>query len=224
MRRLLGLAVGAAMLATAAVAQRVPVHDRPSAFKPSGPKAEAKDTRRVVQKFASCLAKRSMSGVAQFLDEKMDRLSPALRSRASDCLGESIDSDESALKGQTDTYRYALAEAYVVRKYGDAGVAELSHIAPLEHPDEGPEGNRHGLGMFSECIIRAAPGESWTLIRTEAASADEKVAFAAIGPAMQSCVQRGTTLNMPAFFVRGAIANTYYILSKAPRAALGAPK
>ena len=224
MKILLCLAAGWATLATTATAQRVPVQDRPSVFKPSGPKAGAKDTRRVVQKFANCLAKRSMSGVAQFLDEKMDRLSPALRSRASDCLGESIDSDESALKGQTDTYRYALAEAYVVRKYGDAGVADLSYIAPLEHPGEGPESNRHGLGMLSECIIRKSPGESWNLLRTDAASVEEKTAFAALSPAMQSCVRRGTTMKMPAFFVRGAIAQTYYMISLAPRIAPGSAK
>lgn len=222
MKSFLCLVVGAAAIATAATAQRVPVAERPSTFQPSGPKVGSKDTRRVVQEFSRCLARRTMSGVAEYLDKRMDRLTPALNSRASDCLGASFDGDGSMLKGRSDTYRYALAEAYVVRKYRETGVFDLGRIAPLHHPGESVVDNKQGLGILSECIIRSAPVESWSLLRTDAASAEEKSAFAAIGPAMQSCVRRGTTMNMPAFFVRGAIAQTYYLLSKAPRAVAGA--
>ena len=221
MKTSLCLVIGAATVATPATAQRVPVPEPSPSFQPSGPKAGPKDTRRVVQEFARCLARRSMSGVAEFLDQKTGGLPPALRSRAPDCLGSSFDSDGSMLKGQSDTYRFALAEAYVVRKYRETGVTDLARIAPLDRPGESAVGNQQALGKLSECIIRAAPAESWNLLRTDAASDAEKTAFAAIGPAMQSCVRQGTTMKMPAFFVRGAIAHTYFLLSKAPRVTSG---
>ena len=97
----------------------------------------------------------------------------------------------------------------------------LSAIAPLVHPGEtGPNG-AHALGTLSECIIRKSPAESWALLQTDAASPKEATAFAALAPAMQACVTRGTTVKMQAFFMRGAIAQTYYRLSQAPRTSAG---
>lgn len=221
MKLYLGLAVGAATMATTAIAQRVPVPDRSPDFQPSGTKVGNKDTRRVVQEFARCLTRRSMSGAAEFLNQQTGGLPPALRARAPDCLGASFDGDSSMLKGQSDTYRYALAEAYLVRKYREAGVGDLASVAPLVHSGEtGPNGV-HALGTLSECIVRKSPAESWALLRTDAASAKEKTTFASLGPAMQSCVTRGTTVKMQAFFMRGAIAQTYYRLSQAPRTSSG---
>lgn len=221
MKLLLCLAVGAATLATAATAQRVPVPDRPSKFDPSGPKVGTKDTRRVVQDFARCLARRSMSGVATYLDRKMASLAPTLGRHAPDCLGEAFEEGDGAmLKGQSDTYRVALAEAYVVRKYREAGLTDVATVAPLVHPGETGPNAAHALGTLSECIIRKSPAESWALLRTDAASPKEATAFSALAPAMQTCVTRGTTVKMPVFFMRGAIAETYYRLSQAPRAAV----
>ncbi len=220
MKALLCLAIGMGSLATAATAQRVPVPDRPQKFEPSGPKVGTKDTRRVVQEFARCLARRSMSGVAVYLERTLTKLSPALGSHAPDCLGVAFEaSDGSQLRGQPDTYRVALAEAYVVRKYREAGLTDLAQTAPLVHPGESGRNGVHGLGTLSECIIRNAPAASWALLRTDAASSNEASAFAALTPTMKACVTRGSTVKMPVFFMRGAIAETYYKLSQAPRIA-----
>ena len=222
MRAFLCFAVGAVSITTAAAAQRVPVSERPPKFEPSGPKVGAKDTRRVVQEFARCLTRRALPGVADYLDRRMTILPPALRSHASECLGVAFEAgDGSMLKGRSDTYRYALAEAYVVRKYRDAGLTDLSRIAPLVHPGETGPNSAHALGTLSECIIRNSPTESWALLRTDAASPKEATAFAALASAMQACVTRGTTVKMQAFFMRGAIAETYYLLSRMPGVAAG---
>lgn len=221
MKALLYLLIGAALIGTAATAQRVPVPERPSNFQPSGPKVGAKDTRRVVQDFSRCMTRRHMSGVAQFLDQKMDRLSPVLRSVAPECLGNSFDSDESMLRGSADTYRMALAESYLVRKYREAGLGDVTKIAVLYPAAQGHQAEQ-GLGPLSECIIRKAPGQSWALLRTDAASAEEKAAFNALAPAMETCIPRGTTLKMQVFFMRGAIAEAFYQLSKAPRTPVAA--
>ncbi|MEO7411260.1 MAG: hypothetical protein ABIU10_08075 [Sphingomicrobium sp.] len=221
MKALLCLAAGAVTLASSATAQRIPVAEKPPKFEPSGPKVGTKNTRRVVQDFARCLARRSMSGVALYLDRNMASLTPTLGRHAPECLGDAFeDGDGAMLKGQSDTYRVAMAEAYVVRKYREAGLGDLATVSPLVHPGEtGPHG-AHALGTLSECIIRRSPAESWALLRTDAATPSEATAFAALSPAMQACVTRGTTVKMQAFFMRGAIAETYYLLSLAPRSAV----
>ncbi len=211
----------ASLAAHAAQAQRIPVTDTKPEFDPSGPKAKAKEMRRVVQEFARCLARQSMSGVETYLSNNMDRLSPALGKRAPECLGNAYDEgDGSMLRGESSTFRVALAEAYVVRKYRDVGMFDVKSVAPLAHPDEANARGVHALGSLSECIVRTSPIESWTLLKTDAASPKETAAIAGLSPAMQACVTRGTTVKMPAFFLRGAIAETYYKLSQAPRLAV----
>jgi hypothetical protein len=220
------LVATATMVSGTAVAQRVPVPpepSRPGEDLKEGVRADSKNTRRIMQEFARCVTRRDAFHVEHFLDTRGHQLSGALSERAGECLGDAA-GDNSMAKGQADTFRYALAEAYLVRKYRDAGLGDVAGIAPLDHHDEVGQHQETGLGTLSECIIRKAPRESWALLRTDAASPSEKAAFAALGPAMQACVSRGSTVNMPAFFMRGSIADTYYLLSKAPRVASGVAK
>jgi hypothetical protein len=205
-----------------ALAQRAPGPDRPSDFEPGGKKAGAKDTRRVVQEFARCLVRRSSAQVADYLDRNAVSLSGALRSRAPECLMNSYDyADSAMLKGSGSSFRYAFAEALLVRQFGERGIGDLTGVAPLVVAEVSP-GQNPGLQALAECIIRRDPSGSWGLLRTDAASAEEKAHFERLAPTMKLCVARGTTLKMQAFFMRGAIAETYYLLSKAPRAAPGA--
>lgn len=229
MKLLIIISAAIGLGASIANAQRIPVNE-PNPKSSSvlgqlteGKRPDSKGTRQVMQDFARCLARRNASGIDQFLSVKGRGLPASLAGQAPDCLGNSA-GDESVLSGQADAYRYALAEAFVVRKYRDKGIGDVHAIATLDHADEAGPHQESGLGTLSECIIRGAPGESWALLRTDAASVEEKAAFSMIGPAMQSCVRQGTMMKMPAFFVRGAIAETYYLLSKAPRMATGAAK
>ncbi len=216
------------LLAGSAYAQRVPVGERTSSdpARTERPLKEgvppgAKDTRRVVQDFARCIVRRDSAKVAKYLESTDRRFRAILGDRADECLGVSA-GDESRLSGQADSFRYALAEAYLVRKYREAGLGDLSNFAPLYPAGQGHQAEQ-GLGPLSECIIRKAPAPSWALLRTDAASSAEKAAFSALAPAMQECVPRGTTLKMQAFFMRGALADAYFRLSKAPRVQ-GAPQ
>ena len=215
------------ILSGGAIAQRFPAGGTgtPSPSKVTdnlkqGVRPGAKDTRRVVQEFARCVVKAGAPLVSKFLDAPDVKWSSGLRGRAADCLGDSA-GDDSRLQGAPDTFRFALAEAWLIHKFHDTGMSDLSAIAPLAHPGEIGPNAAHALGTMSECIIRKSPAESWALLRTDAASAEEKTRFAALGPAMQACVTRGTTVKMQAFFMRGAIAQTYYRLSQAPRASAG---
>jgi hypothetical protein len=222
--KLFSAIIAAFLLGTgAAHAQRLPVGDRTSsdAVKgtdlKSGQKAESKDTRRVVQEFARCVARNNSARVAKFLDDEMASFRKLLGSRATDCLGNSA-GDESRLSGSGDTFRYALAEAFLLQRYGNDGVQDIDKVALLT-----PAGShRHGLGALSECIIRKSPVDSWALLQTDAASPDEKSRFEALLPSMQPCVDPSTTVKISAFFVRGAIADTFYRLSKAPHTTSGA--
>jgi hypothetical protein len=225
MMRHLSLATVGALVAGQAQAQRVPANELspppPTKMErelKKGEKAGQRDTRRVVQDFARCIARRDSGRVAKYLDSTTLRFKAVLGDRAEECLGASA-GDESRLSGEADTFRYALAEAYLVRKYRDVGIGDIAAIAALTHLDEA--GVPHGLGTLSECIIRKVPSESWALLRTDAASPAEKAAFAALAPAIGGCINRGTTVKMQPFFMRGAIAQTYYELSKAPRVAAG---
>ena len=161
-----------------------------------------------------------MSNVAQYLDGNAGPLTPALRSRAPDCLMNSYDQDAAMLKGGASSYRYALAEAFLVRKFGENGIGNVASIAQLDLSKPAPM-QIPGLNALAECAIRKDSAGTWALLRTDAASAEEKALFQRLAPALQACVAQGSTLKMQAFFVRGAIAETYYLLSKAPRLATG---
>lgn len=217
MRTILAIVL-ALTAANPAAAQRVPVPDKDPDFEP-GKKEGAKDTRRVVQAFANCMVKRGMSSVAEFLDRPDGAFTRTLRSRAPDCLIDAYDDagDVAMLKGESVTYRYALAEAWLLRKFGDAGFGDVSAIPPLTLSPA--SGQNVGLNALAECVIRQDTAGSWALLTTEAASPEEQAMFQRLTPAMQACVHQGSTLKMQAFFVRGAIAETYYLMTKAPRVA-----
>ena len=200
MKPILIIGASALLFSSGGAAQRVPSGEL-NPHKPlktdkalkEGVRAQARDTRRVVQEFARCIARRDSARVDKYLASPDLRFSQILGDRGEDCLGEAA-GDESRLSGKSDTFRYPLAEAYLVRKYREKGLPDVALIAPLEHPQE--VGVPHGLGTLSECIIRHAPTESWSLLRTDAASPEEKAAFAALGPAMEACVRQGTTVKM----------------------------
>ena len=215
MRGLLALLLALAA-ASPGAAQRVPLPSKDSDFE-LRKKEGAKDTRRVMQFFANCMVRPSMSSVADYLDRPVGPFTPALRSRAPHCLIESYDDDGdmAMLKGDALAYRYALAEAWLVRKYGDAGPGDVGAIAaPRFSP---ASGENFGLNALAECVIHRDSSGSWALLTTEAASPEEKAMFQRLAPSMQACVREGSTLKMQAFFVRGAIAETYYLMTKAPR-------
>src|SRR5215213_9051004 len=127
MMRHLYVAMVGVVVGGQAQAQRVPANElspppptkMEKEFK-KGEKAGQRDTRRVVQDFARCIARRDSGRVAQYLDAGAKRFSSLLGDRAAECLGATA-GDESMLSGQADAYRYALAEAYLVRKYREAG-------------------------------------------------------------------------------------------------------
>ena len=205
------LVLGILLCGSAAVAQRVPVPERSEPFAKKGERAGPKDTRQTVQEFARCVTRREVWRTGKYLEEGAIKLPAFLKERASECLGDAA-GDGSVLSGQGTSFRYAFAEAFLVRKYREEGIGDLSTIAPLELP----AGPNAGLNALAECVIRRNPADSWALLRTDATSPEEKASLQRLAPAMQACVPQGTTLKMQAFFMRGAIAETYYLLSKAP--------
>src|SRR5215216_4742055 len=128
MMRHLYVAMVGVVVGGQAQAQRVPANElspppptkMEREFK-KGEKAAPRDTRRVVQDFARCIARRDSGRVATYLDSRDLRFSTILGDRAEECLGAAA-GDESRLSGAADTFRYALAEAYLVRKYREAGL------------------------------------------------------------------------------------------------------
>ena len=182
-------------------------------------KPSQKDTRQVLQEFARCIVRREAHAADEYVSSQPGSLMPReLVARLPECL-EAV-RDEATLSGQAGDYRFAFAEALLIRKYRDSMPPDPTLAQPLERNIVISPAGSHGesdLGTLGECVVRAAPKESWALLRTDAASAAEIAAFKAIEPAMKSCVRNGLIVQMPAFFMRGTIAENYYRLSKAPR-------
>ena len=205
------------ILAIACLASAAPV---------AAEKASQKDTRQILQEFARCAVRREARAADEYVSSQPGSPMPReLLSRLPECL--QAVRDEATLRGQAGDYRFAFAEALLIRKYRDSMPPDPTQAQLLERkivtfpPDSEGESE---LGTLGECIVRAALTESWALLRTDAASAAEATAFKAIGPAMKTCVRNGLIVQMPAFFMRGTIAENYYRLSKAPRIAAGAAR
>jgi hypothetical protein len=145
-----------------------------------------------------------------------------------------------------DLYRYALADALVNRELATVAVPDLSAVPRLDHRDPGPPPQpvapngrrlskkkyetavlRHKvaqtyfyLSRYGECVVRQAPNDSRALLLTVPDSPEETDRFAALQPALGTCLPEGTTLKFGRVALRGSIAVNYYRLV---RTAIGAP-
>ena len=76
---------------------------------------------------------------------------------------------------------------------------------------------RAGVAMtvIGTCVFQADPTNSAALFRTTVNTAEEKAAFAALGPSLSKCIASGSQIKMSKFQLRGALAEAAYRTSAA---------
>lgn len=210
---------------------------------------DTKEVREVQARFGECVIKRHYQTARQFvlapnLDEK-DYQRAASKVADGYCLVKASESSRGVeMKFPADTMRYALADALVQREFSAGPVSTFANSAPLEKvkfdekehqpkpgkklkPAELKELEEHKakhlvaifLAGFGECVVRAEPVQSHSLLMTKPGSSEENAAFAALRSRFGNCIVTGQTLSFSKTALRGTIAMNYYRLAHAPRIA-----
>jgi hypothetical protein len=181
------------------------------------------EERRMMAEFAACVVHRRPRIVEAVVlkdrDMPYDLLNP-------DCIPDAA--PHLSAYAPFVLIRYALADALIQRD-ASLTVRDLSSIAPLEHEqrlgDDVSEAAQRtaatsaAVSRYGECIVRTAPAEAGRLVRSGITTPQEDSAFAALKPALSSCLFQGQTGKFSRDVLRGTVALNYYRLAKAPRAA-----
>ena len=209
------------------------------------PEFSTRETRAMMHDYAECVvekqrAKASEAIVANVDNAALMRRYPMLISPT--CLSDTAKSSVQ-MRFTGDLYRYALADALVNRELagwtaGDlAAVPRLAHGEPGEPPAKTtPSGKPVGkrkyeaaleaystrsgfayLSRFGECVVRSDAQNSKGLVLTRPDTPQEAAAFAALRPALQTCLPEGETLRFGKVALRGTIAINLYRLAHSAR-------
>jgi len=191
------------------------------------------EVREVSQRYAACVIKRSPGEARRFVVES-ERRAPVI----GDCLNEAMRGFGAEMRFPPATYRYAMAEALIVRDYaagvpqGIATAAALTHEGP-DPLDETrvPKGkrgvamrDRHrqaqgfaAMDVFTDCVVRANPQGSLALVKAGLGNPGETAAFTTLKPALAGCLPPGNTINFNRSVLRGSLAYNLYRMSYAVR-------
>jgi hypothetical protein len=189
--------------------------------------------REVGQRYATCVIRRAPNEARRFLVVPGKR-PPVI----GDCLNEAARGMGNEMRFPGAMYRYAMAEALIVRDYTAGlpdGVAAATPPAREEPEtlDEAklPKGKRgeevrqrfvraqgfHVLDTLTECVARTNPQGSLALLKTGLGNTGETAAFAALKPAIAGCLPPGQTVNFNRTVLRGSLAFNLYRLAYAVR-------
>ena len=172
---------------------------------------DSENTRKTMQVLGRCVAIEKMNQVEEFLRHPDKAMMDRLRWRLGVCR---ISAGAGYMKGEPQAFRFALAEAFLIRKF--RGNVPSTSGFPEKH-----DPSADVLDVFGTCIVQKSPYESWQLLRTGAASKQEDAAFKALMPTMKFCVTNGSTVRLNKFFVRGALAYAFFRYSQHPEISQG---
>lgn len=236
-RAYLALAIATCSFPAAAVAQ---TDDKVNVVE--GIPADAKEARKITDRFAECAARRHLDRAQAFVLDPVSYFKRADAQRLFDhlCLT-TFAMQRAILKAKRNHMRYAMAEALISIQYRNGLPADMHLAAPLNHavwespaplpvdakPEEIEAWQRDEQGRLTgeyfstlgECVVRAAPMQSYALVITKPATKAETAQFKALAPSVANCVKQGEQLNASKFALRGAIALNLYRLARAPRVA-----
>jgi hypothetical protein len=203
--------------------------------------------RKVQKRFAECVVKKRAKIAARFVLDQSEESRKPLVSKLADghCLvaaAQSEDFSEIRMRFDGDFMKYALADALVHSQFASAPIADVTSIAPLQHPQ--PDLSKYTphegkklkpaelqnlderrntaladayLAQFGECVVRAAPTNAYRLLMTDPETQEETAAVQGLTPALRSCLDVGRTITLNKATIRGTVAYNYYRLAKAPR-------
>ena len=204
-------------------------------------KIDPDDVRSVAQQFATCVVKRHADIAETYVLDYSLWLEQAKFQRLFDpgC----VPTDGRgfrAISGKRQQMSFALAEALVRRRYPLPVTADVLKAAPLDHdlaparkPDKPPTAEQlvaweqermanEAISILGECVVRANPLAAHGLLLTKTASELESRYLAALQPTAGNCIEKGASISLTKYSLRGTIALNYFRLAKAPRAAAGA--
>lgn len=179
--------------------------------------------RRTMSKYATCVVNKRSEKVREAL-----RLFPKssaeqrklLKLAIQDCLAKGELTFVPAL------FRSALFEAMYKSDFRNDPIAGLAELPPIDYAANAPTKTDENSGLsaadissaialrqFADCVVRADPVSSRTLIMTDVASADENAAFAELSPKLGPCLPETLELAFGKPVLRGLLAETLYRLS-----------
>lgn len=180
----------------------------------------AERKRQLVAEYATCVVKR-LRGKAKSV-VLSDRESSAAVARWDQVLSpECMPTDDSdgsmTMRTQPILIRFALAQA-LLEADPSLGLPELAAVPPLEHGTAKASSQTAAFNIavsrLGECVVRAAPGASTRLVRSQVTGSDETAAFEALKPALSTCLSAGQSFAFSPELLRGAVALNYYRLAK----------
>lgn len=199
------------------------------------------DVRAVAQQFATCVVKRHGNIAETYvLDRSLWLEQKAFRKLFDpDCVPTN-GSGFRILSGKRQQISFALAEALVRLHYPSPTGATVLNAAPLKHdfapsepkPAKPPTADElvaqerermanEAISVLGECVVRANPAAAHGLLLTKVGSDLETQYLAALQPAAGNCIEKGASISLTKYSLRGTIALNLYRLSKAPRIAPG---
>lgn len=206
------------------------------------------EVRKVEDKFGQCVVQRHRDAAARFVLEQSEDARKSLIPMIADgdCLvlaTPQAGPGAVQMKLTGDFMKYALADALVRQQFGSRAIADVAQVAPLVHeqPDLTKYEPKPGktlkpkqlaeleqkkfqaaayayLAEYGECVVRADPAASYALLMTKPETTWETAAIGPLQPALQKCLDAGSTITLNKGSLRGTIAYNYYRLAVAPRA------
>lgn len=207
---------------------------------------DSKETRGVQLRYGECVIKKKHQAARNFVLtpdlEKADFRRLLQMVGDGECLASASDANGVEMKFPLDTMRYALADALVRNEFSHNAPASLKEAGPISQPDfdETKYQPKPGkkvkqkeldalaksrtkrlalvyLAQYGECVVRADPDQSRTLLLAAPDSAEEAAAFSALKPSLGSCLVEGQSLKFNKATLRGTIAMNFYRLAHSPR-------
>lgn len=200
------------------------------------------ETRKVAATLYACQVAAKPREAGEFLLERSTgRSAYVAMGRALDpgCMKGEAYKYVEGLQGNLDLIRYGVATALVMREFRGTFPATLATAPALTHEprrfDEtafrqssrfrnlGPKALTQAkqekavydfLERFGDCVVRRNPAAAQRFLTTTVASAEERAAFAAVRPALATCLPPGRQASLDLDLVRGTMAENFYRLAK----------
>lgn len=211
-----------------------------------------RQVRALIADYGDCIVKRAGSRAAEAIlaGESGDIMRSYPQLVQETCVSTKL-GDQVRVSFRGNQYRYTIAEALVRRQLASAPPPVLDDVPPLEHEEaptartvddkgrplagqkleaalrsaEVQQASRY-MWRFGECVVRVDPTAAKQLLLSEPETVGEAAAFAALNPALGTCVSEGRKLEFGKAALRGTIAVNYYRLAIAASRmpAQGAPR
>lgn len=220
MTRLANLCLVTAVLTAAPAAAQFKPETHTGSMIPVAPHAlQEKDAGAVRKRFAECLYRADKSKVAALLAHSDARTVDLDGARIKnvrtelgmeDCLGDEMMPSELTLglRFAPDSLRDLMAEETYLTNHRTAPVlaSDAKPLTPTILPADLQPATTSAVAEFGDCTVRADTADADKLLRTMPGSDNERLAAAALAPALGKCLTGGQTIAFSPGNIRALIA------------------